>query len=107
MFLAVIMCMLVPAALAIAPFAMTRSKVAGAVIQITCVSSGVLCFLYLPDGPLRRPLLAVSLLALAQYWVICLLEKWFETRYGRAPTVNFLVSRLHIEGKDSLMTLAY
>jgi hypothetical protein len=96
-------CFLVPGAVAIAPHPMAQSTVARSAVHIGCAGIGLYGYFYLSSGPLRRFFLAVSLLAMMQYWGLVLLERAFEKRYGRVPRIAFMVARLQ---SDLFMSLA-
>jgi hypothetical protein len=96
-------CFLVPGAVAIAPHPMAQSTVARSAVHIGCAGIGLHGYFCLSGGPLRRFFLAVSLLAMMQYWALVVLERAFEKRYGRAPRIAFMAVRLQ---SDPFMSFA-
>jgi hypothetical protein len=99
-------CQVVPTAMAVAPGAMSRSKLARVVIHLGSVGLGVAAFVYAPNGPLQNAVFAVSLMALMEYRSFVLLEQAFERRHQRAPRVSGLIRRFDMAWEDRWMSLA-
>ena|SRR5579863_8212772 len=107
MLVLVLACFMVPGAVAIAPGTMTSSRIARLAIMAASIGLGLSGFLCVPIGWVRNPIVAISLLALIQYWVVFWLEGIFELRYHRAPRVTFLVAITGTKWEDRLVSLAY
>lgn len=104
----VLLCFVVPGFVALSPVVLTRSPAARWGLHICIVGASLGVLLYGHGIVPQRAVVTLALLGLAQYWVLVLLEKVFERRYGRAPRVMFMVAASRtLKLEDSLVTLAY
>ncbi len=85
MFYLCLWCQIVPFTATPSPGKKARSGLLRLTVHVGSAGLGALAFVAVSAGPLRRAVVAASVLALAQYWTFVRMERAFERQYGREP----------------------